>query len=166
MAVGQNENTDAAFDDLIKRGKKASVRALLESALAAITIARMPPPIGSPFDTGHNRRSIGFKIKGGAEIEGRETPQGDDPPRKDADVEETINFSGDREVAVVTTSGYGGYLECGTKYVYPRPYIVPAVTGLNTQMAQIIEKAREEISGERGGAWVTFSDAVARAAGR
>lgn len=51
---------------------------------------------GTPFDTGNNRRSIGI-------LEGS-----------------------DGSYAVGTTSGYGAYLEFGTKRMPAQPYFLPA----------------------------------------
>jgi HK97 gp10 family phage protein len=54
----------------------------------------------SPVDTGFNRRSIDTEVK--------ETPKG-------------------TEAKIFTQSGYGGYLEIGTRNMPARPYMVPAV---------------------------------------
>lgn len=61
---------------------------------------------GSPYLTGHNRRSIKYEVGPGKEVAKEE-------------------LSG----AVYSTSGYGGYLETGlvSKNYPPRPYFKPAL---------------------------------------
>ena len=59
---------------------------------------------GSPIDTGHNRRSIMFEVGPGKPVAQKE-----------------------REGAVYSTSGYGGYLETGTVKMPARPYFKPAL---------------------------------------
>lgn len=58
---------------------------------------------GSPVLTGHNRRSIKFEV-GPAEVAKKET-----------------------EGAVYSTSGYGGILETGSRFMSARPYFKPAL---------------------------------------
>jgi len=57
----------------------------------------------SPVLTGNNARSIKFEVGPGQEIAKEEGT-----------------------AAIYSTSGYGGYLETGTKRADPRPYIKPA----------------------------------------
>ena len=67
-----------------------------------------PPKIGGVPATGHNARSI--NPMGQVHSSGATTI---DPNNIDGEV--------------FTTSGYGGYLEVGTRKMPARPYIVPAV---------------------------------------
>ena len=60
--------------------------------------------VGSPYLTGHNRRSIKFELGPGGEVAKREL-----------------------EAAVYSTSGYGGYIETGTAKMAARPYFKPAL---------------------------------------
>ena len=62
----------------------------------------------SPHKFGNNMRSIN--------------------PNGTVNVREEIDIDPDNiDLDVFTTSGYGGYLEVGTRKMGPRPYIVPAV---------------------------------------
>ena len=58
----------------------------------------------SPILTGHNRRSIMFEVGPGGQV-----------------------AKGDSEVAVYSTSGYGGFLETGTARRSATPYFRPAL---------------------------------------
>jgi len=70
-------------------------------------------------DTGHNRRSIAYKVDKKAVRKGR--PKGDEKPFEEGEPD-----TGTLEGAIYSTSGYGGYLETGTARMEPRPYIKPA----------------------------------------
>jgi len=59
---------------------------------------------GSPVLTGNNRRSIAYEIGPGGEVAKTEL-----------------------EGAVYSTSGYGGYLETGTRFMAAQPYFRPAL---------------------------------------
>ena len=61
----------------------------------------------SPHKTGHNMRSIDWKPKSVAGIQ-------------------LFGDGTKRNVQVFTTSGYGGYLEVGTRKKLAHPYIMPA----------------------------------------
>jgi len=68
----------------------------------------------SPFDTGNNRRSIAIQINRGVGLtveENRSTTG--------LDIEKF-------QAAVFSTSGYGGFLETGTRRMRARPYMNPA----------------------------------------
>lgn len=80
--------------------KKASKQGLVDSVsdIAQDTIE------GSPFLTGHNRRSIRFEVGPGKPIAQKEL-----------------------EGAIYSTSGYGGFLETGTVKMASRPYFKPAL---------------------------------------
>jgi len=70
----------------------------------------------SPWETGHNRRSIVGEASGmGVIVQGI-----------DAEPERTVDDS-KIEGAVYSTSGYGGYLETGTTKMPAQPYIKPAM---------------------------------------
>jgi len=73
-----------------------------------------PPPIGSPVLTGTNRRSIAAEVAGMAG-----TVAGEGPSERVVDERQI-------ESAVYSTSGYGGFLEVGTRLMPARPYFGPA----------------------------------------
>ena len=75
---------------------------------------------GSPAVTGHNRRSIAYKI--GSKVTALGMPQGGEEPFKTG--EPGIK---EGEAAIYSTSGYGGYLETGTSRMAARPYFKPAL---------------------------------------
>ncbi len=59
---------------------------------------------GSPWLTGNNARSVKFEVGPGGEVAKNE-----------------------KEGAVYSTSGYGGFLETGTSIMAARPYFKPAL---------------------------------------
>ena len=72
---------------------------------------------------GHNTRSIGWTVSGsGKSSFGPATTQGNGS-QGSAGISDN---AGNITVAVVTTSGYGGYLEVGTGRMRPFPYLTPA----------------------------------------
>ena len=97
----------ATFSVNVKRNRRvfAAFNAMpgvfLENVgLTAANRAKEPPPIGSPHDRGTNRAGIRHKL----------ITRGTSP-----------------WIEIFTTSGYGAYLELGTKRMPARPYIVPAI---------------------------------------
>ncbi|KKM04011.1 hypothetical protein LCGC14_1768590 [marine sediment metagenome] len=79
-----NLKTKEATEQVHKAARKALVDVITDIAKDAIQ--------GSPFLTGHNRRSIKYEVGPGAPV-----------------------AKGELEGAVYSTSGYGGYLETGTR---------------------------------------------------
>jgi len=70
-------------------------------------------------DTGHNRRSIAYKVENKAVRTGN--PEAGEKPFETGEPDlKTL------EGAIYSTSGYGGYLETGTARMDPQPYIKPA----------------------------------------
>ena len=69
----------------------------------------------SPYKTGHNRRSIASEVSGMGVVE-----QGED-----AEPGRVVDDS-KLEAAVYSTSGYGGFLEVGTRFLSARPYFRPS----------------------------------------
>lgn len=83
-----------------------------------------PPPIGSPFDTGRNRRSIGWMVSPVGKISfGSLSTVGGGRTSGGGLITEGDSFA----VAIASSSGYGGWLEIGTKRMAARPHIVPNV---------------------------------------
>jgi len=70
---------------------------------------------GSPWKTGHNRRSLTGEVSGMGTMEG-----------PDSEPERVVDDS-KIEGAVYSTSGYGGYLETGTVKMAARPYMKPSM---------------------------------------
>ena len=108
-----------------KQMNNARDKGLLETIVAianeVIKTAPPPPRIGSRYiSTGHNRRSIAYKV--GSKVVATGTSQADEP----AFIKEEPG-TGAGAGAVYSTSGYGGYLETGTSKMGPRPYFKPAL---------------------------------------
>lgn len=59
-------------------------------------------------------------------------------------------FSKIRSVVAIlfTQSGYGGYLELGTKYIKARPYLYPAFNQFRTRIAEIVAQKIKAIRPE------------------
>ena len=101
--------------------KKASRQGLVDS----ITDIANDVIYLSPHITGHNRRSIAYKLEDKVTQTGQ--PQGDEKP--------FIEWAPDiksLEGAIYSTSGYGGFLETGHhtrsgSWVNPHPYFKPAL---------------------------------------
>ena len=83
--------------DKVKKAAKESLRDVVAD-IAGDSIK------GSPVLTGNNRRSIKFETGPHGEVAKKEL-----------------------EAAVYSTSGYGGFLETGTKRMSARPYMKPAL---------------------------------------
>lgn len=75
---------------------------------------------GSPIKTGHNRRSIAYKLGGKVTQIGR--PRAGEKPFEKGEPELKKG-----EAAVYSTSGYGGILETGSVKMAARPYFKPAL---------------------------------------
>lgn len=75
---------------------------------------------GSPHLTGHNRRSIAYKL--GTKVTQTGSSKGGEKPfeKGEPDIKKL-------EGAVYSTSGYGGMLETGTSKMPARPYFKPAL---------------------------------------
>ena len=94
-----NDYTETAYDEMTRWAHGF----LMDVAEDMVDLSKREPPVGSPVSEphgGHNRDSTRM-----------------DPavPPDDA-----------LEVEVATESGYGGYLELGTKYMEARPYLSTA----------------------------------------
>ncbi len=94
---------------------------------------------GSPWRTGHNRRSIRMKV-------GKEDSA---PVTEGINVTEDFNSwqpedLNELQAAVFSTSGYGGYLETGTSRMAARPYFKPALDEYFTR-ENVEEKLRKHL---------------------
>lgn len=89
-----------------------------------------PPPTGSPFETGRNRNSVGWMV----------SPFGDvsfGTLSVSSGGTERANIQTVRDevvVAIATSSGYGGWLEIGTRFMAARAYIVPNVVRAKSKL--------------------------------
>lgn len=112
------------FDRVVHEGAKSGIA----KGLQAMTRAAMR---GSPYDTGHNARNIGWTTNFG-----RSGGGGGDKGR-------SIDLpDGKHAGAIFTGSGYGGYLEVGARGRGGRPYIRPAV---EQEAAYLLQSIRDEI---------------------
>lgn len=115
--MGKMLNMTFAFkmdwDNAIEQALIALGPALMDATAQEIARrAKQPPPVGSPFDTGTNRRSIIWR-----------------------------NING-RLWVVATTSGYGGFLELGTSKMPARPYLKPSFEWARAHMPEISRTIR------------------------
>ena len=76
---------------------------------------------GSRHMTGHNRRSITYKI---GSIIKRGFAKGNEKPFSVSEDGVPLKKN---QAAIYSTSGYGGYLETGTRYMGGIPYFKPAL---------------------------------------
>ena len=74
----------------------------------------------SPVITGHNRRSIAYKV------ESKKTSMGNPKAGEKPFSDEEPN-TGNLQGAIYSTSGYGGFLETGTGRMAAQPYFKPAL---------------------------------------
>ena len=88
---------------------------------------------GSPIITGHNRRSIAYKVENKVTRTG--SPSGDEKPFEEGEPDlKTL------EGSVYSTSGYGGYLETGTANMPAQPYFRPALDKNVRKLPQNIKR--------------------------
>lgn len=116
---------EKATDDAIRQGLRATILAVHADAVRNSPVSAQWPSIAKDDrrPTGTNRRSITAEVSGLGRVAGTDT-------------EHIVNDQ-KLEAAVYGTSGYGGYLETGTRAVSedgswiwrmpPRPYIRPAM---------------------------------------
>ena len=84
---------------------QAKVNSATKRSLLNVVVAIARDAIrGSPILTGNNRRSIKFEVGPGKPVAMREL-----------------------EGAIYSTSGYGGFLETGTRFMAAQPYFKPAL---------------------------------------
>jgi len=108
VKIDFNSKTEEAADKALKAARLA-----MRDTVVAIWSDSIKPP--SPYLTGHNRRSMVGEVSGMGEIK----------KGRDAVPEKVVD---DRKLegAIYSTSGYGGFLETGTRNMAARPYIKPA----------------------------------------
>jgi hypothetical protein len=107
----------------INHAGRAEMHAAIAAAVTEVAAQDIWPEAvrASRVKTGHNRRSIGVEVKAFGET----TFEGSGNGELTAGVAQTapdgVSF------AIYTQSGYGGWLETGTRYMTGIPYIYPAV---------------------------------------
>lgn len=106
----------------VKRGIDKGMQAIVRTA------ARM-----SPYRTGHNARMISYVTSWGS---------GSGPLRNETSALGSAMQDTKHRAAVMTGSGYGGWLEIGTARIPARPYIRPAV---EQEATFILRAIRDEI---------------------
>lgn len=116
---------EGATEDAIRKGLRTTILAVHADAVRNSPVSAQWPSIAKDErrPTGMNRRSITAEVSGLGRVAGTDT--------------EHIVDDQKLEAAVYGTSGYGGYLETGTRGVNedgawawrmpPRPYIRPAM---------------------------------------
>lgn len=100
MKITSDIKINLRSKEVVDEVKKATRQALKD----VITDIARDAVNDSPVKTGNNRRSIMWEVGPGAEV-----------------------AHGDLEAACYSTSGYGGYLETGTRFMPARPYFKPAL---------------------------------------
>ena len=102
--------------EVIDKVEKAAQQGMVDT----VTLIANDAIKESPIDTGHNRRSIAYKV--GTKAVRRGKPKGDEKPFEEGQPDlRTL------EGAIYSTSGYGGMLETGTVKMAARPYFKPAL---------------------------------------
>ena len=96
ITIDLNLKTKEASEKVLKAAREA-----MRDTVVAVLADSIKPP--SPILTGNNRRSMVGEVGPNKEI-----------------------AKGDVEGAVYSSSGYGGFLETGTRSMSARPYIKPA----------------------------------------
>lgn len=117
MEIKANVKVNLKDREVKDKVNKATEKSL-KNVIIDIANAVIKPP--SPIKTGHNRRSIAYKL-GNISTRMGHIKSGERP----FSTQEPQLKSG--EGAVYSTSGYGGYLETGTRKMPARPYFKPAL---------------------------------------
>ena len=131
MKLTVNMITNLKTKEVVDKVKKATDKALLSTMVAiASDVIHLSPHI-----SGHNRRSIAYKV--GGKVTALGTPQGNEKPFESG--EPDINES---QAAIYSTSGYGGFLETGTVKRSATPYFKPA---LDKNIKKLPEGIRAEL---------------------
>ena len=89
----------------------------------------------SPFDTGHNKASMGWIPPGGGSVQGQEPSSA--PGRKRAT--SAGNVARKDASAVVGTSGYSGLVHTGTRKMTGRPYFLTGLSKAQRSFGRIVE---------------------------
>jgi len=107
-----------------KEVTKASLKAAREGMRDTVILIMNDAKKDTPFQYGTNQSSIASEASGFPGGEG---------------VVDQHKIEG----AVYSTSGYGGYLESGTKYTKPRPYIKPAFDRHQSKFPKLMKEHLE-----------------------
>ena len=100
---------------------KNTVNKATQKSLVRVVVAIANTAIKeSPVITGHNRRSIAYKVGNISKRKGN--PKAGEEPFTGWEPQLT-----ELQGAIYSTSGYGGYLETGTRFMAAQPYFKPAL---------------------------------------
>lgn len=91
-----------------------------------------------PFDTGHNKASMGWIPPGGGSVQGRESAPASGGKRAGS----AANVAKKDAAAVVSTSGYGGLLHTGTRHMQGRPYFLTGLSTAERSFGRIVQADR------------------------
>jgi hypothetical protein len=115
------------IEEAAKVVTEAARQGLRDVAVLMVQDAVAPPPLGSPYLHGNNRRSIAMEVSGLGKVAG------------DGPQERAVNDN-ELESAIYTTSGYGGFLEIGTEKMGARPYIRPSLDRHGLKLSENIKR--------------------------
>lgn len=140
MSMGIKANAVVKFQlrprgGIMEETSTGILTGLIEWVQLVVREVVKPPPMGSPYDTGHNRRSVGWMISPYGES-GFGTLKTLDLGEQSTRGLRTTNDS--PVVAIATSSGYGGWLEIGTTKMPARPYVVPNVVRMKRALDKFL----------------------------
>lgn len=116
LRVELNMNT-ALVIQAVEAACGANGEGMVEVARMVVNRASEPPPIGSPYETGHNRNSLGWVPPGGR-VQGRGRSS-----RRGGFATDGRRYRRRDRIVVASTSGYGGWLDIGTRRIRPSHYM-------------------------------------------
>lgn len=96
----------------------------------------------SPRKFGHNAASIAWIAPGEGALQGRGSVMDPKAPPRATDAS---NVARKDAAAVVSTSGYGGLLNTGTRYMLPRPYFLEGLADMLRSIGKHVEAMKREI---------------------
>ncbi len=132
MADGTGADFRLTFNDkIIPAVESRRVPLLIEMARQT----RNAIAIDSPHKTGHNKASMGWIPPGSGSVQGQEPSPA--PNRKRAT--SASNVARKDAAAVMSTSGYGGLLQTGTRKMPGRPYFLTGLSKAQRSFGRIVE---------------------------
>jgi len=114
VSVKLNLKVDEAIKNVTEASRMAMRDTVVEVTHDSVQL--------SPWKTGNNRRSIVFGVAGMGHTE-QQRKAGDTWTGKDESVLDNSKIQG----VVYSSSGYGGFLEVGTRRMPARPYFKPSL---------------------------------------
>jgi hypothetical protein len=147
VEVRMNPEAMAKFHEAIEKGiTDIFVYDVWPAAVEKSPVSKGKQQGGTYAGGGTNRRSITVEVNSFGE---KSTVRGGDGADKDGvpfsqNAGVAISSPTGISVAVYTQSGYGGYLETGTRYMPARPYIYPAIEEALPKIAALINAYTEK----------------------